>query len=363
MRAPDNKVKALIALAKEPSSDKRRELLRGVTDLFFAGEHSGAELAAFDGVMCELAAEMEEAVRAELAGRLADASTPPVRLVRTLAADTLAVAEPILQRSPALGEADLIALARHRGQAHLQVISSRPDLTEAISDVIVERGDDVTLGALLENTRAPLSRQASEAAVERAGDNADLHAAVVNRQDLPADLLNEMYFVVEAQLRQKITERNAALDPAALDAALAAGRKSVAGRDGALPSDYAEAEAHIRALTRRGAVTPATLAGFLRAGERTRFLVALSEMSEVDFHTVRRIVERRDMDALAILCRAADFDRALFLTFAVLILEPGQAMAKAQEYGKLYNDLPKDTALRTMRFWRMRRTTGDVAAA
>ena len=69
------------------------------------------------------------------------------------------------------------------------------------------------------------------------------------------------------------------------------------------------------------------------------------------------------MDALAIICRAADFDRALFLTFAVLILEPGQAMAKAQEYGKLYNELPKDTALRTMRFWRMRRTTGDVAAA
>ena len=363
MSPPRNKVEELIALAQEPSSAKRRELLRGVTDLFFAGEHNGAELTLFDGVMCELAADMEEAVRTELAGRLADAPAPPLRLVRTLAADTLSVAEPILERSPALGESDLIALARHRGQAHLRVISSRLDLTEAISDVIVERGDDATLGTLLENASAPLSRQASEAVVDRAGANADLHAAVVNRQDLPADLLNEMYFVVEAQLRQKITERNAALDPADLDAALAAGRKRIAGRDGALPADYAEAEAHVRTLARKGAITPTALAAFLRAGERTRFVVALSEMSEVDFHTTRRIVERRDMDALAIICRAADFDRALFLTFAVLILEPGQAMAKAQEYGKLYNDLPKDTALRTMRFWRMRRTTGDVAAA
>ena len=269
----------------------------------------------------------------------------------------------MLSRSTALGEADLLAIAKNRGQAHLRVISSRPDLTEAISDVIVERGDDTTLGALLLNETAPLSREASEAVVDRANENVDLHAAVVDRQDLPPDLLNEMYFMVEAQLRQKITERNAALDPAALEAALSAGRKRVASRDGALPPDYQEAETHIRALHRKGAITPQALAGFLRQGERTRFFVALCELSEVDFHTVRRIVERRDMDALAIICRSADFERALFLTFAVLILEPGQAMAKAQEYGKLYGDLPKDTALRTMRFWKMRRTTGDVAAA
>ena len=74
-------------------------------------------------------------------------------------------------------------------------------------------------------------------------------------------------------------------------------------------------------------------------------------------------MERKDLDALAIVCKAADFDRALFLTFAVLILDPGQGMARAEEYGRLYMDLPKDAALRTMRFWKMRRTTGDVAAA
>ena len=72
---------------------------------------------------------------------------------------------------------------------------------------------------------------------------------------------------------------------------------------------------------------------------------------------------RRDLDALAVVCKAADFDRALFLTFTVLILEPGQARRKAEEYGALYAKLPRDTALRTLRFWRMRRQTGTIAAA
>jgi uncharacterized protein (DUF2336 family) len=105
------------------------------------------------------------------------------------------------------------------------------------------------------------------------------------------------------------------------------------------------------------------MVAFLRGGERTKFLVALSECSDIDFPTARRIVERKDLDALAIICKAAGFDRALFLTFAVLILDPGEGMAKALDYGRLFSELPKDAALRTLRFWRMRRTSGDVAAA
>ena len=52
-----------------------------------------------------------------------------------------------------------------------------------------------------------------------------------------SDLLNEMYFVVEARLRARILEQNARLDPALLEAALAAGRTRVATSDGALPPD------------------------------------------------------------------------------------------------------------------------------
>ena len=39
------------------------------------------------------------------------------------------------------------------------------------------------------------------------------------------------------------------------------------------------------------------------------------------------------------------------------------AMGRAREYGQLYSELPRDAAARTIRFWRMRRQTGDVAAA
>lgn len=361
-----SKLHDLIALAKEPSSERRRELLRGVTDVFFSGDRGGAtEMALFDDVLSQLASDMETAVRAELAGRMADADEAPSRLLHTLARDgDIAVAQPILSRSNALSEDELLELARSQGQDHLRAISRRASVSAALSDAIVERGDDQTLGVLLRNEGAELSRDAHERAVDRAAANPALHEAVVRRKALPIDLLNEMYFMVEAKLRSEIMERNAELDPAELDAALAAGRKQLAARDGALPRDYAEAEKSVRALRLRGGITPAALATFLRNRETTKFLVALCELGDIDFHTARRIVERRELDALSIICKAAGFERSLFLTFAVLILDRDEnAMGRARHYGELYEALPRESAQRTVRFWRLRRQSGDVAAA
>jgi uncharacterized protein (DUF2336 family) len=359
------KLHDLIALAREPSSEKRRELLRGVTDMFFANGAGAAptEMALFDDVLMQLTGDMEVAVRAELAEQVAAAGRAPPRLAIGLANDVIAVARPVLTSDKLLTEADQLKVARTHGQDHLRALSQRQGVSATVTDVIVERADDDTIGVLLQNNSAELSRKAHENVVERAAINPALHDVVVDRQSLPPDLLNELYFVVEARLRDKIMEKNSQLDPQQLEAALAAGRKQVATRDGALPADYAQAEAAVRGLRLKRALTPQTLASLLRNGETTKFLVAMAELADVDFHTARRILERKQLDALSIICKAADFDRALFLTFAVLILDREvDAMGRAREYGELYSQLPKDAALRTLRFWRLRRQSGDVAA-
>lgn len=355
----------LIALANEPSSAKRRELLRGVTDMLFAADGANAvEMALFDQVLGQLAGEMEEAVQIELAERLGEAPTAPRGVTRTLASGSITVAEPILRSSTALTDEDLVHVARTKGQDHLRAISQRSSVSSAVSDAIVARGDDDTLGVLLRNEGAVLSREAHETVVDRAAANPALHDAVVDRHSLPVDLLNEMYFVVEARLRDRIMQMNADVDPALLEAALSAGRKRIAVEDGALPADHAEAEAEFRNIRAKAQISPQMLANMLRGKRTTLFLVALADMADVDFHTARRILDRREMDALSVICKAADFDRSLFLTFALLILEPtDDVMLKAKTYGELYAALPRESALRTIRFWRLRRQTGDVAAA
>lgn len=154
----DSRLHDLIALAHETDSGRRRELLRGVTDLFFSGAGHGAnEMALFDDVLGQLAGEMETAVRAELAQRMAQGAGAPLGLMRNLARDHIDVARPVLQHSYALSEDDLLQVARTHGQDHLRAISQRHSVSAAVSEAIVERGDDHTLGVLLRNEGAELS--------------------------------------------------------------------------------------------------------------------------------------------------------------------------------------------------------------
>lgn len=352
----------LIDLAREPSSDKRRELLRELTDHFFGAQPpSASESDLYGTVLAQLTSEMEQSVREQLSVRFSAAANTPRTLARTLAMDVEEVAGPILRACSSLEESDLLDVVRTQGQGHLRAVSERDTVSEAVSDVIVERGDDQTVGVLIRNDGARLSRSAHEAVVDRAEHNPELQEALVNRAALPADLLNDLYFVVEARLRAKILEANAHLSPERLEAALSTTRVRLKTADGSLPDDFITAQAYVRELRAAGALTPEMLARFLRSGGRTEFLIALSELSDIDFEMARRIVDRAELDALAVVCKAADMDRALFLTYAVVLLnKDGDAMGKAQSYGRMYGDLTKEAAQRTLRFWRMRR---DAAVA
>eukprot|EP01042_Synura_sphagnicola_P031199 gene31199-40162_t len=187
-----------------------------------------SELGLYDSVMTQLTSDMETMVRAEIAQTISATRHAPLGLLRKLASDDIAVAEPILTHSTALSETDLMHIVSTQGQDHLRAVSKRESVSESIAGVIVDRGDDATLHTLLSNDGARLSRESSETVVSRAQANPDLHEVVVGRQDLPVDLMNDMYFVVETRLRERIIAENDKLDPAALEQALAKGRNRTA---------------------------------------------------------------------------------------------------------------------------------------
>jgi uncharacterized protein (DUF2336 family) len=355
---------SLIELAKEPSSQKRRELLRQVTSIFMShpDEIEGPEMALYDQVMSQLSADMEVMVRAEIANTLSSAKVAPLGLLRRLATDEIDVAEPILTRSKALSESDLLHIVQTKGQEHMRAVSRRDEVPESVSGVIVTRGDDDTLHALLSNDGARLSRASNEEAVTRAQANPALHEVIVNRKDLPADLMNDMYFVVESRLRERIIAENAKLDPSMIEKAIAKSRDKVAVAYGSFPEDYERINADVTALRQNQRLTPQLLAKYMRDPNPTYFLCALSQMADIDFLTAKHLVEKKEIDALAIACKAAGLDKALFLTYAMIMLSDQQnAMGKATEYGQLYMQLPLDTAQRTIRFWRLRRAEGHAA--
>ena len=102
------------------------------------------------------------------------------------------------------------------------------------------------------------------------------------------------------------------------------------------------------------------LASLLRQGDHVKCHVAFAEMSGVDYIAAKRALEQESIDPLALICKSAGFEKALFVTLAVLRHNKGEdAFRDARELGRLYDTISDDDAARAIRFWRMRR---DMAA-
>jgi len=347
----------LVDLARTSDSERRRTLLREVTDLFFetSGHRSERESALFDDVLQLVAAQVQESVLVELSEMFADAPDAPVGLMQDLANHAFQIASPVLARSHALNEQALLQVVNNKSQAHIKAVAERPDVSEAISDAIVRVGDDRALDALMRNDEAKISRNSMEAAVDRARQSTMLHDAVVKRHDLPLDLLNEMYFVVETRLRDQIMARNAAVDPATLDAALSKARARVRQSVGELNAEQKNAMAFVQSKRAKGELNARLLVSLYRDAKRMHFLLGLAEITGVDQETISALLERRDVDGLAMICRAANIERPLFVTLAVLACGGDAVMGQAEEFGRMYNGVPVEAAQRAVRFFKVRK--------
>ena len=111
-------------------------------------------------------------------------------------------------------------------------------------------------------------------------------------------------------------------------------------------------------------MTPVLLAKLARNGEHTRFLLAFTELTGLDFETACRVWEPGKTEAVAIVCKASDLPRDLFSTLVVLICKDGSKdISDIQSLGRVYEDIPKAVAERTLRFWKMRKHARTSNAA
>lgn len=358
----------LIHLAKEPSSEKRRELLRNITDLFMEApeERSDSEKEKFGDILGSVARDMEMEVRRALAQRLASVPNAPRNVIIQLANDEIAVARPVLTNSLVLKDADLIALSKLQTQDHLHAVAGRTTVSAAVSDALVARGDDNVLARLAGNTGASLSRSAMETMVDRAQTATVLHAPLVGRKTLPPDLLNSMFFAVSSELKRSIMQQMKDVEPSLIDDAIRLTERRM--KRTAVAADPAEtrAQAFMASLQKSGPVTESLLFTLAKQKRFEEVHIVLSKLAGIDARTSRRIFEDKSPEALAIVCRACRFDRQ---TFSTLVLSRADAADEVKSVGEafellqLYDQVPVEAAQRVMRFWRLRQGAGDAVAA
>ena len=194
MSVPASLLPELEDVVQHGSAEKRAETLRRITGLFLDGAQNfhAEHIALFDDVIGCLIEEIEAKALAELARRIAPVVNAPAGVVSSLAKnDDIAVAGPILKQAR-IADRDLMYIAENKSQAHLLAMSTRQRINEALSDILVERGDREVARSIANNRHAQLSDNAFSTLVKRAEEDSVLAEKVGMRTDIPPRLFRQL---------------------------------------------------------------------------------------------------------------------------------------------------------------------------
>jgi uncharacterized protein (DUF2336 family) len=339
------------------SASRRSEMLHKVIDLFCAAsdEFIYEDLSIFDDVLIRLAADIELAARALLAKRLAPIRQAPARVVRILAFDdAIEVAGPVLMQSARLDDKTLVEIAKTKGQSHLLAISQRGALSDAVTDVLIERGDRDVVLSTADNYGASISDLGFSTLVRRSQGDDMLTEIVGARPEIPSLLLTALI----AQASQTVLAKLEASHPRAnaeVHRAVAEAADRVKAQVRSTMVDYTAALASVKTLQQSGRLDEHAIAAFAKAGDYAATIAGLAAMCDLPLLFVEQAMGRDRSEALMVLAKSAGLSRATAEDILLMRAEKG-IIARTQIVQRLarFEGLRPATAQEIVKIFRAR---------
>jgi uncharacterized protein (DUF2336 family) len=347
----------LEAALADRSIPRRIEMLTRITDLFVNGAPNFSEdqIGVFDDVMARLVSTIEAKARAKLAHRLAPIANAPSNVIHMLAFDDdIEVAHPVLTQSERLDDRDLVVSASSKSQQHLFAIAQRRSLSEAVTEVLVERGDRDVVHSVVKNTGARFSDAGFRMLVKRSTDDDILATEVGLRSDIPRPhfllLLEKASSTVRARLSAENPQAGTAIE--GIVAEVVGGIRNEARN--ASP-DFAAAQAAVERQNRIRRIGEAEIYQYARDRKFEETAIALSIMCDTPIDVVERALLDPGAEIVLILAKVAGLSSTT--TKAILLLRAADRGMSAKDLDQAlssFNRLQPDTARRVLGFFRTR---------
>jgi uncharacterized protein (DUF2336 family) len=346
------------------STKRQLKALTRVTDLFAAGSgrYSKQQTELFGEVFKALVAVIELKTRVKLASHLATDPNAPATLVRAFAFDdAIAVAAPVLSQSTALNDSDLAVSASTQSQGHLYAIAQRRAISEAISEILIERGESKVVHTVAKNAGARISDRSFRELVVRAGDDAELALHVGTRRDIPRHHFLRLLETASASVCRKIVAANpqfadavqGALTEVVDDINLQVRKRS---------PDHAKAKIKVRRLTDWRELGEANVHAAARAQNFEQAVMALSVLARCPIEMAERSILNEHPGAVQVIAKAAGCSWATVKALLLMTAADRRMSKKDLDRARQnFERLEPRTAKRVLEFYDARRNVRTVA--
>ena len=344
--------------ATSGSTKRQLRALTQITDLFLAGSagYSTRQVELFDEIFKVLVEVIELKTRVELAQRFAADPNTPAALARAFAgSDSAAVAAPVLSQSMVLAESDLIASASTQSQDHLYAIAQRRSISEAITDILIARGEQRVVHAVASNEGARISDDGFGKLVELSGTDVKLALHVGARHDIPRHHFLRLLETASAAVCSKIVEAN----PIFADVVLGAVTDVTDGINGEVRKacdEHVKARFRIKRLTDWKELRETDVHAAARAQDFERTVTALSILAGCPIEMAERAVLNANPGAVQVIAKVAGCSWATVKNLLLMEVADRRMSKLDLDRARInFEELEWRTAKRVLEFYEARR--------
>jgi uncharacterized protein (DUF2336 family) len=342
------------------STKRQLKALTRITDLFLAGSarYSKRQVELFGEVFKLLVEAVELKTRIRLARRFAADPTAPAVLVRAIAAnDAAAVAAPVLSQSPVLTEPDLIASASTQSQDHLLAIAQRAAISEAITDILIERGEQQVVHAVARNAGAQISDDGFSELVLRAGDDVELALHVGTRSDIPRHHFLKLLETASAWVCSRIVAANPKFAEVVQETVTGV-IDDINGEVRRHSAAHTKAKFRIKRLSEWKELREVDVHAGARSQNFEKTVTALAALAGCGIEIAERAVLNENPGAVQVLAKAAGCSWATAKALMLMtVAERKMSKPDLERARANFEQLERRTARRVLEFYEARRST------
>jgi uncharacterized protein (DUF2336 family) len=265
-----------------------------------------------------MASDATELVRRALAVTLKSSPLVPRDVAVKLARDVESVCLPLLNFSPVFTDDDLSEIVRLGGPVRQVAIAKRPELSEKVTDSLVEHGVEAAVETAAANDNANFSERSLSRALQRFEKSEKVLAAVAYRNVLPPAVTEKLISLVSDQLREHLLSHHPIRPDLAMQIAIGTRERAIvdlvdqAGRT-------ADPKAFAMHLHRANRLTPSLLLRALVQGHMAFFECGVAELAGVPHHRTWLMIHDAGPLGLRAIYERAGLPARLYAAFRVAV--------------------------------------------
>ncbi len=311
-RNPDTPIQADVVLSKDKEVQVRLALSEKLSQLLpdLRPEQNEKVTEMAYEILQTLAVDQDKQVRIALADSVKSLGTIPKSIAMTLAEDPEdAVALPILEFSFLLDDHDLMGLiVGGLRQARLGALASRAELSQSLSQAVVETHDKIAIPSLLKNENAEISDKAFDMLLEEAKSSPKWLDILAVRAAVPESTLMKVARMASGALLQKMKSRSGLDQSVAQEIEKAIDEESAASANNTNKEKADESlESRIEKMQRDGSLNPKVVMKAVSRRDLEFVSVAMATISDIPAAEVRKVFSMGSAKSVLALAWRCDF--------------------------------------------------------